>query len=46
MVKINDEVLNHLEVIEYDNHKYGCDMNEYIDHILSSKIIYKNSKFL
>lgn len=45
-LEINNEVLNHLEVIEYDNPKYGCDMNEYIDHILNSKIIYKNSKFI
>ena len=43
---INGEVLDHLEVIEYDNPTYGCNMEEFIDYMLNSKIIYKNGKFI
>lgn len=42
---IDDEVLNHLVIYEFNSPSYGCDMSEYIDHILESRVIYENNKY-
>lgn len=42
---INDEILSHLEIYDFDAPKYGCSVDEYFSHILNSKIIYENNKY-
>lgn len=42
---INDEVLNHLVIYEFDNIKKGLNMEEYINHILNSKVVYEKNNF-
>ena len=43
---IDDEVLNHLAIYEFDTPDFGCDMNGYINHIIKSKVIYENNKYI
>lgn len=33
---IDDEILQHLHIYEYDKPKYGCNMNEFINSILNN----------
>lgn len=33
---IDDEILKHLHIYEYDKPKYGCTMSEFIDYILEN----------
>lgn len=42
---INEDVLNHLVIYEFNQPKYGCSMEEYINNIFCSKIIYENNKY-
>ncbi len=44
--KIDKDVLNHLVIYEFHHPRYHCSMNEYIDNILNSKVIYKDNKYL
>ncbi len=44
--KIDEDVLSHLVIYEFQHPKYYCSMNEYIDNILKSKVIYKDDKYL
>ena len=44
---INDDTIKHIQVMEFNNPKYGCDMNEYLNNIIfNSKIIYQNNSFV
>lgn len=43
---INDDVLKHLVIYEFDCPEFGCSMNKYIDNILESKIIYKDNRYI
>lgn len=42
---INDDVLKHIQVIEFNINNYGIDMNEYFENLFKSKIIYENNYF-
>lgn len=42
---INDEILNHIQVIEFKINNYKISMNEYYDNIVKSKKVYENKKF-
>lgn len=42
---IDEDVLDHLTIHEFDHPKYGTSSMEYIENILSSKIIYKNNHY-
>ena len=44
--KIDEDVLSHLVIYDFNHPKYYCSMNEYIDNILKSKVIYKDNKYL
>lgn len=44
--KIDEDVLSHLVIYEFNHPKYYCSMDEYIDNILKSKVIYKDDKYL
>lgn len=43
---INDDILNHLVIHEFQPPKYGCNMEEYICNILNSKFIYSNGNYI
>lgn len=42
---INDEILSHLEIIEYNITKYGCSFMDYINQVLTSNNKYYYSDF-
>lgn len=44
--KIDSNILNSLEIREYNKPNSNISFNSYIDFILDSKIIYKNQKFI
>lgn len=44
-LEINNEILNRIQVIEYNVIKYGLDMEEYYNNLFKSKIVYENGRF-
>ena len=45
-LSINNEILNHLQIIEFDINKYGINMSEYFENLFDSKIIYEQNAFI
>ena len=43
---INEDILSHLQVYEFEIKKYGCSQYEYMENILNSKLVYDNNKFV
>lgn len=43
---ISDEILNHIQIIEFDINRYGINMDEYFENLFNSKIIYENNLYL
>lgn len=43
---IDDNILSHLKIYEFNQPKYGINMEEYLSNILNSNIIYENNKFV
>ena len=43
---VSDDILSHLEVMEYDIKEYGINKDEYLDNIFNSKIVYQNNEFM
>ncbi len=33
---INEEIIKHIHIYEYDTPNYGCNMNEFIEHIINN----------
>lgn len=44
--KINNEILKHLNIVEYKNTRLGMNQKEFIEMILNSKVIYRNNSFI
>ena len=43
---INEDILKHIQVIEFNINKYEIDMNEYFENLFNSNIIYENNRFV
>lgn len=43
---IDEEILKHIQVIEFNIGKYEIDMNEYFENLFDSNIIYENNQFV
>lgn len=45
-LKIDDEIINHIQIIEFEIPRYGLNQHEYYENLFKSKIVYEQGKFI